>query len=178
MLTAAAFLMAGYAVIDVNNLFADTHDFGGNVGTVSSVIDGFIATKTATTLGENWTPTPFNVVGVRGVAVWFIGTGVATGIAAKKKQFNSHRRWAVRHVGAGLWVACQRPVYSAIRAGAAGLGGTGLVGHETAFGDLAFANAFYVASYVTTLAFFGFAEFVARGTWANETREESDVRDE
>ena len=216
MLTAAAFLMAGYAVIDVNNLFADTHDFGGNVGTVSSVIDGFIATKTATTLGENWTPTPCNVVGVRGIAVWFIGTGVATGIAAKKKQFNSHRRWAVRHVGAGLWVACQRPVYSAIRAGAAGLGGTGLVGHETAFGDLyvsrvsqiqahclpivhsalfahtspntrltlfvnnhrAFADAFYVASYVTTLAFFGFAEFVARGTWANETREESDVRDE
>ena len=41
-------------------------------------------------------------------------------------------------------------------------GVSGAITHEAAFGSLAFADAFYVASYITTLAYFGGAEWVAR----------------
>lgn len=174
MLTAAAVLMAGYFVIDRNNLFADTHDFNGQVGTVSSLIDSVIAEKNITPV----TPTPFNVVGVRGIVAWFIATGVMAGITAKNKQFKSHRKWAARHVGAGLWVAVQRPVYSVIRAGASELGVTGAITHDTAFGNLAFADAFYIASYLTTFLFFGAAEWIARGEWVNEGTREEEIRNE
>ena len=174
MLTAAAVLMAGYFVIDRNNLFADTHDFNGQVGTVSSLIDSVIAEKNITPV----TPTPFNVVGVRGIAAWFIATGVMAGITAKNKQFKSHRKWAARHVGAGLWVAVQRPVYSVIRAGASELGVTGAITPDSAFGNLAFADAFYIASYLATFLFFGAAEWIARGEWVNEGTREEEIRNE
>jgi len=180
MLAAAAVLMAGYAVIDANALFADAHDFRGQVGTVSSAIDGFVAqtsSRFVTDVDFESRITPFNVVGVRGIAAWFLFTGAMTGVAARRGTFSEHRRWAARHVGAGLWVACQRPVYSAIRAGATALGVSGAITHEAAFGSLAFADAFYVASYITTFAYFGGAEWVAResaeGTTAkSESREE------
>jgi hypothetical protein len=176
MLAAAAVLMAGYAVIDANALFADAHDFDGQVGTVSSAIDAFASEKVSSFSSfidakkdtPAFVPTPFNVVGVRLIAAWFVSTGVMTGVAARRGDFENHRRWAARHVGAGLWVACQRPVYSAIRAGATALGVSGAVTHETAFGSLAFADAFYVASYITTFAYFGAAEWVARENGALE----------
>ena len=168
MLAAAAALMAGYAVIDANALFADAHDFEGQVGTVSSAIDAFASEKVSSLRFFDakedgaFVPTPFNVVGVRLIAAWFLSTGVMTGWSGRRGDFENHRRWAARHVGAGLWVACQRPVYSAIRAGATALGVSGAITHETAFGSLAFADAFYVASYITTFAYFGAAEWVAR----------------
>ena len=161
MLAAASALMVGYAVIDANALFADAHDFHGQVGTVSSAIDGFVAQKASPFFADTTKITPFNVVGVRGIAAWFVFTGAMTGGAARRREFAEHRRWAARHVGAGLWVACQRPVYSAIRAGATALGISGAITNEAAFGSLAFADAFYVASYITTLAYFGGAEWVA-----------------
>ena len=71
-------------------------------------------------------------------------------------DFASHRRWAARHVGAGLWVAAQRPVYSAIRVGAVGVGLIGAVDDPSS--SAAFADAFYIASYITTFAYFGAAE--------------------
>lgn len=169
MLAAAAVLMAGYAVIDANALFADAHDFRGQVGTVSSAIDGFVAQASSRFVTDAVRITPFNVVGVRGIAAWFLFTGAMTGVAARRGTFSEHRRWAARHVGAGLWVACQRPVYSAIRAGATALGVSGAITHEAAFGSLAFADAFYVASYITTLAYFGGAEWVARESAEGKT---------
>ena len=60
-------------------------------------------------------------------------------------------------------------VYSAIRAGATALGVGGAITHEAAFGSLAFADAFYVASYITTLAYFGGAEWVARESAEGKT---------
>ena len=181
MLAAAAVLMAGYAVIDANALFADAHDFDGQVGTVSSAIDAFASEKVSSFSSfidakkdtPAFVPTPFNVVGVRLIAAWFVSTGIATGVAARRGDFENHRRWAARHVGAGLWVACQRPVYSAIRAGATALGVSGAVTHETAFGSLAFADAFYVASYITTFIYFGAAEWVANEN--GENVEESSI---
>ena len=173
MLAAASALMAGYAVIDANALFADAHDFHGQVGAVSSAIDGFVAQRASSFVADTTRITPFNVLGVRGIAAWFVFTGAMTGIAARRGEFAEHRRWAVRHVGAGLWVACQRPVYSAIRAGATALGVSGAVTHDTAFGSLAFADAFYVASYITTFIYFGAAEWVAREN--GENVEESSI---
>ena len=59
---AAAVLMAGYAVIDANALFADAHDFRGQVGTVSSAIDGFVAQASSRFVTDAVRITPFNVV--------------------------------------------------------------------------------------------------------------------
>jgi hypothetical protein len=84
MLAAAAVLMAGYAVIDANALFADAHDFRGQVGTVSSAIDGFVAQASSRFVTDAVRITPFNVVGVRGIAAWFLFTGAMTGVAARR----------------------------------------------------------------------------------------------
>lgn len=167
MLAAAATLMVGYGVIDHNHLFADAHDFEGRAGTVSEAIDAAARSK----LGD-WVP-PFNLTGVRGIAAWFIASGAMTAVTAARGDFASHRRWAARHVGAGLWVAAQRPVYSAIRVGAVGLGFIGAVDDPSS--SAAFADAFYVASYITTFAYFGAAEWAARGEWRED--EERTKRD-
>ena len=143
--------------------------FPGSVGTVSSAIDGFVAQASSRFVTDAVRITPFNVVGVRGIAAWFLFTGAMTGVAARRGTFSEHRRWAARHVGAGLWVACQRPVYSAIRAGRPSWESIGAITHEAAFGSLAFADAFYVASYITTLAYFGGAEWVARESAEGKT---------
>ena len=154
MLAAAATLMVGYAVIDANSLYADMHDFGGHGGGVAEAID-------ATGVLSSHRLPPFNVVGVRGIASWFIGTGVATAVTAARGDFRSHRRWALRHVGAGLWVAAQRPIYSVFRVLCVGGGALGLV--DDAQGAAALADSFYYASYVTTFLFFTSAEWAARG---------------
>ena len=167
MLAAAATLMVGYGVIDHNHLFADAHDFEGRAGTVSEAIDAAARSK----LGDR--VPPFNLTGVRGIAAWFIASGAMTAATAARGDFASHRRWAARHVGAGLWVAAQRPVYSAIRVGAVGLGFIGAVDDPSS--SAAFADAFYVASYITTFAYFGAAEWAARGEWRED--EERTKRD-
>ena len=151
--------------IDRNHLFADAHDFEGRAGTVSEAIDAAARSK----LGDR--VPPFNLTGVRGIAAWFIARAM-TALAQPVKRI---LRAAVgaRHVGAGLWVAAQRPVYSAIRVGAVGLGFIGAVDDPSS--SAAFADAFYVASYITTFAYFGAAEWAARGEWRED--EERTKRD-
>jgi hypothetical protein len=41
-------------------------------------------------------------------AVWFGFTALSALDAARKRRFEVHRRWMVRHIGAGLWVSIQR----------------------------------------------------------------------
>jgi len=188
MLAAAAALMVGYAVIDANALFADVHDFGGRGGGVADAVDAAAAAAVASHWteatssvlqsqsaevvvgasasywpGENGTlPSlpPFNVVGIRSIAMWFIATGVAAGITAARGGFRYHRRWALRHVGAGLWVAGQRPLFAALRVAAAGAGALGLCDGT---GDTsAVADAFYYSGYATTFVYFAAAEWALR----------------
>ena len=101
MLLAAAALMWGYALIDANGLPADVHDFGGHAGGLADAIDARVNG-----------PVPVNAVGLRGLAAWFVFTGVQTGKTAREGAFSEHKKWAARHVAAGAWVAAQRPAYS------------------------------------------------------------------
>ena len=171
MLAAAATLMVGYGVIDHNHLFADAHDFEGRAGTVSEAIDAAARSK----LGDR--VPPFNLTGVRGIAAWFIASGAQT---ARRGARRISRRidGGQRDVGAGLWVAAQRPVYSAIRVGAVGLGFIGAVDDPSS--SAAFADAFTSAPHITTLAYFAAvrvaARRMARGRRANETRPKGDER--
>ena len=204
-LALAATLMLGYFIIDRDDLYADAHDFAGRGGTVAESIDarvdafarGFRADfDEAAAEGRPATiseapaldaPPPqhshssvprFNLVGVRGVAAWFVATGAMTGWTASRGDRRAHRAWALRHVGAGLWVAAQRPAYAAIRAGAAALGAAGVA--EDAFAPAAYADAFYGASYLTTFAYFAAAEWAARGEGGGRGRqgEEAAPKDE
>lgn len=186
-LALAATLMLGYFIIDRDDLYADAHDFAGRGGTVAESVDARVdafargfradfdeaAAEGPATISEAPAldaPPPqhshssvprFNLVGVRGVAAWFVATGAMTGWTASRGDRRAHRAWALRHVGAGLWVAAQRPAYAAIRAGAAALGAAGVA--EDAFAPAAYADAFYGASYLTTFAYFAAAEWAARG---------------
>ena len=38
-----------------------------------------------------------------------------TATSAIGRDFEAHRAWAIRHLGAGLWVAAQRPLFSVYR---------------------------------------------------------------
>jgi hypothetical protein len=163
MLAAAAALMVGYAIIDANALYADAHDFDGHGGVVADAVDAAAAAAAAAAAGglTTFLP-PFNLVGVRMLAVWFISTGVAAGVTAVRGEFTSHRRWALRHVGAGLWVAAQRPLYAACRVAVVGAGALGL--YPDAEGTAALADGFYYASYATTFIYFIAAEWAVRGS--------------
>ena len=167
MLTAAAVLMLGYAVIDANGLYADMHDFGGHGGGVSEAIDAKVASATAE--GKLPALPPFNLVGVRGIAAGFIATGVMTGVTAKRGNYKAHRAWALRHVASGLWVAAQRPLYSVFRMVGVGAGLLGLYDAES---SAAFADSFYYASYVTTFVYFMAAEWAIR---ENDDKSPQDV---
>ncbi|KAI9034498.1 hypothetical protein DFJ74DRAFT_763086 [Hyaloraphidium curvatum] len=47
---------------------------------------------------------------VRATAPWFVLTGSLAWNAARKRRFDTHRRWVLRHLSAGLWVSLQRVV--------------------------------------------------------------------
>lgn len=49
------------------------------------------------------------------VAAWFAWSGMKTMTSARSGDFQAHRAWAIRHLGAGLWVAAQRPLFSMYR---------------------------------------------------------------
>ena len=83
MLLAAAALMWGYALIDANGLPADVHDFGGHAGGLADAIDARVNG-----------PVPVNAVGLRGLAAWFVFTGVQTGKTAREGAFSEHKKWA------------------------------------------------------------------------------------
>ena len=63
MLLAASLLMTGYAIIDANDLYSDTHDFAGNGGGLARWIDE-----------RRLLPLPVNLIGVRMLAAYFAGT--------------------------------------------------------------------------------------------------------
>jgi hypothetical protein len=145
MLAAAAAAMFGVALIDAGGLFADIADFDGHGGALAALVDGAAAL-----------PAPMNHMGMRALAVWFAGTGAAAWAAARRRDWPAHRRWAIRHAGAGLWVAAQRPLFSAARA--AQLAALG----AAADGPAAQADVFYAAAYAVTLAYAVAAEWYAR----------------
>lgn len=148
MLTAAAALMVGYYIIDANNLYADTHDFNGHGGFIAAAVDG---------MHMGPFRLPFNLGGVRSIAAWFIWTGLMAGIEAKRGAYASHRQWSIRHIGAGLWVAMQRPLFAAVRVGQVATLGLSAAGTPDAQAD-----GFYNAAYLTTAIYFAAAEWAAR----------------
>ncbi|KAK3268155.1 hypothetical protein CYMTET_23325 [Cymbomonas tetramitiformis] len=146
MLVAAGVLMVGYALIDGGGLTADVVDFGGHGGGLADSLDA---------LGIS--PLPFNGGGLKFVAGWFIYTGVQTWhSAAVRGDYQEHRAWAIRHCGAGLWVALQRPLFAGCRGVQVALGASG------AADTIGQADAFYYCAYFTTLLYWGLAELVAR----------------
>jgi hypothetical protein len=146
MLSAAALLMVGYGIIDANDLYSDMHDFEGHGGGVAAYIDGL-----------HVLPAPMNLIGVRMLAGYFIASGAATYAFARKGDYTRHRRWAIRHVGAGLWVSAQRPFYALVR-----LAQAGILGTQTSITTTAEADAFYYAAYTTTIVYMVAAEWWAR----------------
>ena len=146
-LAAAAVMMVGFALIDVSGLEADSYDFGGNGGGIASAADS---------LGV--LPMPFNRGGTRTVAGWFVATGVLAWQTAAAKDAEAHRAWAIRHCGAGLWVALQRPSFAAWR-----MAQSVVLGGAAASTPAAQAEAFYYAAYIVTFVYFVGAEAVARG---------------
>jgi len=139
-MTAAAVLMVGYALIDANGLSADVADFHGSGGPVAALVDE-----------AHVSPMLFNAGGLKLVAGWFTATGVLTYSTAKQGDVAQHRAWALRHAGAGLWVAAQRPLFAIFRAAQVAVLG------EVAGTGTAQADAFYVAAYITTsLYYLGF----------------------
>lgn len=136
-LTAAAVLMVGYALIDANGLTADVADFHGRGGPVAALVDE-----------AHVSPMPFNAGGLKLVAGWFTATGVLTYSTAKQGDVAQHRAWALRHAGAGLWVAAQRPLFAIFRAAQVAAAG------DMAVTGAAQADAFYVAAYITTALYY------------------------
>ena len=159
MLAAAAALMVGYAFIDANGLPADVHDFHGHSGAIADALDTALHA-----------PTPVNTVDLRILAGWFVFTGINAGVTARDGDVERHKVWALRHVAAGLWVAAQRPVYSAMRTAMVTGGFLGLV--DDASGVESLADGFYYASYLTTSLYFVSAEWAARGRGERQERTE------
>lgn len=57
-------------------------------------------------LGLGWIPA---LTFLRGVAVlWMLFAGLALHAIAIQRDFVSHRKWILRHIGMGLWIAPQR----------------------------------------------------------------------
>ena len=144
MLAAAAIAMVGVALIDSGGLFADDADFGGRGGALAALVDGTGALPA------------MNHLSMRAVAGWVAATGVLAWTAARRRDWTAHRRWAIRHAGAGLWVAAQRPLFSVARAVQMAVLGA------AADGPAAQADAFFAAAYSVTIAYAVAAEFYAR----------------
>eukprot|EP00929_Paragymnodinium_shiwhaense_P007705 TRINITY_DN111614_c0_g1_i1.p1 TRINITY_DN111614_c0_g1~~TRINITY_DN111614_c0_g1_i1.p1 ORF type:complete len:361 (-),score=58.33 TRINITY_DN111614_c0_g1_i1:55-1137(-) len=153
MLTCAAVLMVGFAIIDANNLFADKVDFAGHGGAIAEAADSFNAERLANALPG------FNDGGVLVIAAWFIITGVQTFrlATAKPMDVQAHREWAIRHVASGLWVAAQRPLFGAARTLQALW-----LGVDAARTSELQGEAFYYSAYFVTALYILGAELVIR----------------
>lgn len=153
MLVAAAIMMVGYALIDGHQLYADEVDFAGHGGGLAEAADRFNAGSLGGVLP------PFNLGGVRVLAVWFVVTGAQTlrTAASLPRDVASHRSWALRHVAAGLWVAAQRPLFALAR-----LAQGAVLGADLTATAPAQADAFYYCAYFTTALYIGAAEWAIR----------------
>jgi hypothetical protein len=198
MLTAAAVLMVGYALIDGGGLTAEDYDFGGETGSLARWVDGSLlgqlsplsfthgglkvaapclprahsiesinrrrrAERKWTWWGSHAMPRHTSALSshprAQVIAGWFVATGMQTALHARGRRWSAHRAWAVRHVGAGLWVAGQRPLFAACR-----LAQVALLG-PVAADAAAQADAFYTCAYLVTALYFVGAEAIARGVW-------------
>lgn len=148
MLAAAATLMVGFSMIDANGLYADAVDFHGHGGGLAEAADTFNASLLGGVLP------PFNLGGVRVIALWFVSTGCLTYWFALRREFSHHRQWALRHVASGIWVAAQRPLFGVVRIAQAACLGLGTAAESTVQGD-----AFYYSAYFVTALFFGMSEW-------------------
>mmetsp|Transcript_46083 Transcript_46083/g.109888 ORF Transcript_46083/g.109888 Transcript_46083/m.109888 type:complete len:348 (-) Transcript_46083:88-1131(-) len=57
---------------------------------------------------EGWSDVPHAVVTMNLASVWFCYTAVTALAAAKRRDFATHKRWAVRHVASGIWISMMR----------------------------------------------------------------------
>jgi len=165
MLASAAVLMVGYALIEGGGLTADDYDFGGHQGWTAELVEG-------TALWQ-LVPMSFNHAGLKVLAGWFVWSGYKTYKSARDKEWAAHKAWAVRHVGAGLWVAAQRPLFAAARASQALLLGT-----DASFTAGAQADAFYTTAQLVTVLYYVGAELIARGIWLPAKEDDSDGDDQ
>lgn len=143
MLAAASVLMVGYAIIDQNNIHAEVVDFAGCGGGVARAF----AELDSRLLGGILPP--LNVSLQRAVAAWFVFTGAQVALTGARgpRDVREHRRWALRHIAAGVWVAAQRAIFLAARALQVALSGAGAAAAPEAMGD-----AFYYSEYLAVAA--------------------------
>lgn len=153
MLFAAASLMLGYTLIDANNLHAEVVDFEHHGGHVAETIDSLNESSLAGILP------PFNVFALRLLALWFMFSGLQTWLAINNSNPDvvAHRRWALRHIAAGLWVAGQRFFFILVR----------MVEDATLSPDLAkspgaMGEAFYYSGYVMVAFYIAFTEWIIK----------------
>lgn len=59
-------------------------------------------------------PDPATPVFLSSVSIWFLVTIVMATHEARHARFASHRKWILRHIAAGLWIAVQRVIVSAM----------------------------------------------------------------
>jgi len=158
MLTMSGVMMAGFAAIDASGLTAQEHDFQGFGGPLADAVDAWLPSWLAS----------FNQGGMYTIAAWFLWAGLQCGLSARAGDVRAHRAWAIRHIGAGLWVALQRPLFAALRE----VQYLTLPSGEAATAE-AMADAFYVAAVAATALYVGAAEIIAReGTAAAEGAED------
>ena len=87
----------------------------------------------------------------RGVAVWFCLTISMAVWHATRRRLTEHRKWILRHVGSGIWVAVQRLMVVAVNA-------EGPAAQKKTFGDAAlFAAALTMG--VAELAAWGYVPY-------------------
>jgi len=163
MLLAAAIAMVGYAIIDENHLSAQEADFSGSGGAISDTIDAF-----ATTMAPTGFP-PFNISALRVIALWFAFTGAKTAQTAISKDYMEHQSWALRHIGAGLWISGQRVLFGAARALQ-----SALFGLDGAMSPDLMADAFYIGGYVAIFAYLFAAEWGIQQNAADSTASVND----
>eukprot|EP00232_Nephroselmis_pyriformis_P021453 CAMPEP_0182864920 /NCGR_PEP_ID=MMETSP0034_2-20130328/7420_1 /TAXON_ID=156128 /ORGANISM="Nephroselmis pyriformis, Strain CCMP717" /LENGTH=131 /DNA_ID=CAMNT_0024997193 /DNA_START=250 /DNA_END=641 /DNA_ORIENTATION=- len=118
-------------------LEADVHDFGGSGGPLARYVEGHLGVV------------HFNQWATRVVGGWFVYTGWKTFSAARAGGYEAHRRWAVRHIASGLWVAFQRPFFSVLR-----FGSFAVLGKATLNDTTAVADVFYTASAISPILFY------------------------
>jgi len=161
MLAAASVLMVGYAVIDQKNLYAEVVDFAGCGGGVAQAFDEL----SSSLLGGNLPP--FNVCLQRAIAAWFVFTGAQVFLTGTRSpgDVGDHRKWALRHMAAGVWVASQRVVFFAARVLQGALSGADAAATPEALGD-----AFYYSVYFALAVCVLVAEREASG-WTRRGRE-------
>eukprot|EP00931_Biecheleriopsis_adriatica_P115350 TRINITY_DN91154_c0_g1_i1.p1 TRINITY_DN91154_c0_g1~~TRINITY_DN91154_c0_g1_i1.p1 ORF type:complete len:402 (+),score=41.37 TRINITY_DN91154_c0_g1_i1:48-1253(+) len=150
MLAAAAILMVGYAIIDANDLHAESVDFDSHGGALAGAVGSFSKVSLGGILPS------FNVSCLRLLAFWFIFTAMQTwsAIRGPRRDVEAHRRWALRHIAAGMWVAGQRVLFIMLRFFESMTLDLGTASSPETMGE-----AFYYSGYVMVVLYVVFTEW-------------------